>query len=166
MGWRIIRIAAAVLAGVIAALFLLIAITDPLLLSKQAKVSREYLREFREAERYTTAELKRTGNLPADLESWADRRNYVMSAFEATTDSRMCEGGFGMGPNDRYLLRFWRGDWEECYASPSGRSTLLLTTGALLRSGLWKDLALYWLIAFGASIFAWQVWPRTVRPAC
>jgi hypothetical protein len=150
------------MAAIVAVFFLAIVVTGPLALSKQARASRDYLRQFQAAEREVNVQLERTGKLPVDLGKWATQMNfeYMADTLEVTTDARMCKDGFGMGPNDRYLLRFWRGEWEECYASPSGKNTLLLSTGELLRLGLWKDLALYWLIMLGAAIFAWWIWPR------
>jgi hypothetical protein len=143
-----------VLFGIVAGILLLVSFALPLQLQSQAARDRVYYAQFREAAVFAASyanshggkmpsdeELQRLGN-PSDGESiWATLSS---SGGECTDD-------FRQSPNDRFTLWFWRGEWGECYAYPSGRTTLAMSLLGYLRSGLGAQLAVCLIVGIAAA---------------
>ena len=119
----------------------------PLTLPEQAAEDRAYYERFKAAASY----LDQHGRLPSDL--------------TVTTEPALdCDPSFTKVESDRFVLSFWRGEWSECYAHPSGRTTLPLTVSGYLRNGLGLQLAIYWLIAIAAGWGAFRLWKGRPSP--
>jgi hypothetical protein len=59
-------------------------------------------------------------------------------------------------PRGTYVLIAWRGEWWECYAPASGRSTLLLNASDYTSSGSqMADGVILMTIAVGLASFVW-----------
>jgi hypothetical protein len=145
------------LLGLVAVFFGLVGGTMPLMLPSQAAKDRAYYQQFKTAAAY----IDENGKLPAN--ELGGRRNtgdaslLIRSSPEIPDD---CDPSFKKAPADRLILSFWRGEWTECYAYPSGRTTLPMSTRAYLLSGLGLNLAIYWLLAASAACGAWRLRPR------
>ncbi|RYE95359.1 MAG: hypothetical protein EOO77_43000 [Oxalobacteraceae bacterium] len=152
------RTISCLLLGVITAVFMLIGTTTPFMLRAQAAQDRAYYQQFRDASAY----VERHGKLPSDdairrIEDAATRPSIWSSLNTTPLD---CDPSFKKALNDRLVLSFWRGEWSECYAYPSGRTTLPMSVPAYLRAGLGIDLMIYWLVAAGAAWGAIRLRPR------
>lgn len=152
------RTISCLLFGFVAVAFALFGTTMPLMLSAQAAKDRAYFQQFRVASAY----IVRSGKLPAGEALQGLERDTTGPSIlsSLTTNPIDCGPSFRMAPNDRLILSFWRGEWSECYAYPSGRTTLPMRVTAYLFSGLGIDLLIYWLIAFGAAWVAIHLRPR------
>ena len=133
----------------VAAIFLLLGLTMPFNLKTQVAENRAYYQQFKLAAGY----LEAHGRLPSEAAlrqsgTYMDGQTIWTSL---TTTPRDCDAPFAKARSDRFVLGFWRGEWFECYAYPSGRSTMPMSVLGYLRSGLGVDLAAYWLIAIGAA---------------
>lgn len=152
------RMISCLVLGLIAAVFALVGTTMPFTLHAQAAKDRVYYEQFRAGAAY----IDRNRTLPAGetlrgLES-ATKRPSIWSSL--TTAPLDCDPSFKKATADRLILSFWRGEWSECYAYPSGRTTLPMSVRAYLLSGLGVDLAVYWCIAIGAAWGAIRLRPR------
>jgi hypothetical protein len=81
-----------------------------------------------------------------------------------------CDGDeetFRTVPPGSYVLAAWRGEWWECYASSSGRSTLLLNASDYGFSGnAVLDGGAFMFIAGGLAMILWigqATWRRSAR---
>ena len=123
--------------------------TIPLTLPRQAAEDRAYYQQFRQAAAY----VDRNGHLPTEAE--LRRRTVYLEGVTIWSSVAImpqgCDAEFFQAKSDRFVLGFWRGEWSECYAYPSGRTTLPMSVTAYLASGLGYDLAIYWLISIGAG---------------
>lgn len=138
--------------------FALIGSTMPLMLPAQAADDRAYYRQFETAAAYVDANKK----LPVgeDLRAF-EARTSGPSIWPSLTNTQLdCGPSFKKTPTDRFVLSFWRGEWSECYAFPSRRTTLPMSVRAYLLSGLGVELAIYWLIAVFAAWGAVRLRPR------
>jgi hypothetical protein len=151
------RIVFCLLLGLVAVFFALIGGTMPLLLPSQAAEDRAYYQQFKVAAAY----IDNNGQLPAtEPGGWRDKRDVgplIRSSAEIAKD---CDPSFKKAPSDRLILSFWRGEWTECYAYPSGRTTLPMSVQAYLLSGVGMNLVIYWLLAAGAAWGAIGLRPR------
>ena len=139
-----------------ALVFLLLALTSPVALVSQANEDATSLQELRIAERQIAVYAKRTGELPTDeaLQAWASKRGLTV-ALSLSTAPLGCLKDFQKPINDSFIVGYWAGEWSECYASPSGATTLRPTVASLLASGLGWDIAVYLLIGL---ILGWAAW--------
>jgi hypothetical protein len=142
----------------VAVLFAVVGTSMPLHLSAQAADDRAYYNQFKFAAAYTV----RNGRPPAgqvlrELQSATTGPSIWASL---TTTPLDCDPSFKEAPADRFVLSFWRGEWSECYAYPSGRTTLPMSVRAYLLSGLGVDLAMHWLVAISAAWGAVRFRPR------
>lgn len=143
----------------IAMFFGLIGTTMIFTLPSQAAKDRVYYEQFRTAAAY----INKTGTLPSDgvlrkLES-AVAGPSIWNSLNAETPFD-CDPSFKKAKEDRLIMSFWRGEWSECYAYPSGRTTLVMSVPAYLLKGAGIELAIYWFIAAAAIRGAIRVRPR------
>lgn len=142
------RLILSLLLGLVAAGFALVGIAMPFHLPAQAADDRAYYEQFKTAAAY----IDRSGKLPAGEELRRLESVTGPSIWASLSTTPLdCDPSFTKAPTDRIILSFWRGEWSECYAHPSGRTTLPGSVRAYLLSGLGVNLALYWLIAAGAA---------------
>ena len=129
--------------------FALIGTTMPFMLSAQAATDRVYYEQFKTAAAY----VSRNGNLPVDqaLRKLQNTTNGPSIWSSLSTTPFDCDPSFKKAAADQLILSFWRGEWSECYAYPSGRTTLPMSVRGYLLSGLGVNLVIYWFIAIGAA---------------
>ena len=146
------------LLGLIAAGAALIGTTMPLALPAQAAKDRVYYDQFKVAASY----VAKNGEIPAGdvLRALAARTTDPSIWASLSTTPIDCDPSFKMAPADTLVLSFWRGEWSECFAYPSGKTTLPMTVHAYLLSGLAIDFAIYWLVAIGAAWAAIRLRPQ------
>lgn len=158
------KIGSTILGG-LAAIFLLLGLAIPLLLQEDVAESRQYLQQFQAAERFIIAHVAENGRLPDNLQlqSWAESEGLEADASWVATAPIHCDNDFERAADDRFVLGLWRGEWNECYSSPSGKTTLALSVRAYLASGLGYHLASYWLLAILLGWVAWWLRRRDAR---
>ncbi|MES2444933.1 MAG: hypothetical protein V4574_19080 [Pseudomonadota bacterium] len=73
---------------------------------------------------------------------------------------RGTRAALGPPPANGYILRLWRGEWAEYYASWSGRSTLLFDRNAYAFWGnLYLDMVIacaFTLLTAGLGVMLWR----------
>ncbi len=158
---KVSRMAASITMVLFAFVALFLGINLPRLLSEQAVKNREYTQSFRDADIHVRALLDNGGKLPADLDDWSRNQRPRLIALQATKIAETCDANFKMPVGDRFVLSFWRGEWFECYSSPSGKSTIPLSTKSLLLAGAWIDLIIYLSVSVFACWLAWRIWPKS-----
>lgn len=138
--------------------FLLLALASPLAVVDQANEDEASLQELRIVERQIAAYVERSGKLPPDgaLQAWAAERGLTV-APSLSTAPLGCLNNFQKPRNDSFMVGFWAGEWSECYASPSGTTTLRPTVTSLLGSGLGRDIATYLLLGLAMGWAAWRL---------
>ncbi|WP_374296245.1 hypothetical protein [Sphingomonas sp.] len=158
MGRQYMRTILCLLLGIVAAAFALIGTTMPLMLPAQAAKDRAYYQQFRVAAAY----IDRNGALPEGeaLRRFEDATSGPSIWSSLNTTPLDCDPSFRKAPTDRLILSFWRGEWSECYAYPSGQTTLPMSVRAYLISGVGLNLVIYWLIAAVAAWGAIRLRPR------
>lgn len=127
----------------------------PLALPEQAARERAYYQQFMAAAAY----LDRHGRFPVQKPEGARfwrGDNWIFAGRSTPPD---CGPTLRKAPGDRLILSFWRGEWTECYAHPSGHTTLLISVQAHLRSGGALAVVSFWLIAIGAAWGAFRLRP-------
>ena len=150
------RIIWCALLGMIAALFALMGTAESIMLRSRPADDRAYYEEFRA----TAARVGKYEQLPSlevqlKMEKTGVGKPYIFSSLTKPAD---CNPSFKPAADDRFVLWFSRGWWRECYAHPSGRSTLPMSFQDYLR-GFGPTIVVYWLIA---AAFAW--WAIRLRP--
>ena len=127
-----------------------------LLSSDQLAREREFSRNFRQTEAYVAAYQARQSRLPSEseLQTWAAAKGVGLFTTNLTLNGCMNEN-FEKEKNDRFVISFWRGEWDDCYASPSGRTTLL----TLRDWGLY--LAAHLSVSVVLGFLAWLIFPRS-----
>lgn len=154
------RIIVSLLLGVVAVVFALVGGTIPLMLPSQAAKDRAFYQEFKAAAVY----IEKNGQIPAsELGGWRNTGGTGPLIHSSTQVPEDCDPSFKKTPADGLILSFWRGEWTECYAYPSGRTTLPMSVQAYLLSGVGLNLVVYWLLAAGAAWGAIRL--RTQRRA-
>lgn len=152
-----LRIIACLSLSAIAVFFAFMSATLPSELSLQVEDNREYYRQFQAAAEH----IHRNGSLPKNdpdgFRAYPGATAIIGSSQDIPAD---CDAPFGKAAGDRVILSFWRGEWFECYAYPSGRTTLPMSVEAYLRSGLWVDIVIWGLIAIGAAAGAFKLRPK------
>lgn len=153
----IFRSIACLLLGAVAIFFAMIGAMMPFQLPSQAEKNRAYYQEFRAA----AAVIDRQGYLPltepAGWKAPSVRNGHLIRSSSTVPED--CDRSFTMAPEDRLTLSFWRGEWTECYAYPSGRTTLSMSLREYLLSGFGLQIAIYWIIAAAAAWGAVRMWP-------
>jgi hypothetical protein len=134
----------------VAAFFALVGATMPMMLPEQAAKDRVYFEQFQQA----ASHLKRTGHIPseAELRRLAEQSSGPSIWSSLTTTPLDCDPSFRKDPGDSVILSFWRGEWSECYAYPSGKTTLVMSVNGYLLSGVGLNLVIYWIVA---ALSAW-----------
>lgn len=155
------RLILCLLLGLIAVFFAFVGGTMPFILPSQAARDRAYYQQFKVAAAY----IDKNGNLPAsELGGWRGPDSTSVLIRSSATIPEDCDPSFKKAAADRLILSFWRGEWTECYAYPSGRTTLPMSVRAYLISGLGFNLVIYWLLAAGAGWGAFRLRPgRSAR---
>lgn len=127
----------------------------PRMLPAQAARDRAYYETFKAA----ADSIRANGRLPAEevLRRTQTLQSYPFIRSSLTIPSD-CDRSFKTAPGDRLVLSFWRGEWTECYAHPSGRTTLPMSVRAYLLSGVGANLVVYWLLAAGAAWCAFRLY--------
>lgn len=146
------------LLSLIAVVFAVVGTTMPLTLHAQAATDRVYYEQFQVAASY----IDKNGKIPTReaLRSFESNTKGPSIWSSLTTVPLDCDPSFKRASADHLILSFWRGEWSECYAYPSGLTTLPMSVRAYLLSGLGVDLAVCWGIAVGAAWGAIRLWPR------
>lgn len=96
--------------------------------------SRIIQREFDKTESLISEFGNQNGRLPTDdeLQTLIERTNkfnYSPTIFPSGYDD--CDSNpndFATAPKGSYVLGIWRGEWMECYAPTSGKTTVTFTT--------------------------------------
>ena len=86
-----------------------------------------YLDYFRQTSSFVSGLDNETGKLPTDekLQSWAQRQRLGNFAYSVRVDRLKCgDHGFATAKTDRFVLSFWEGESFECYAAPSGTTSI------------------------------------------
>jgi hypothetical protein len=145
---------------------LLLLAADPVgLIDHSIENSRKVHADFQAATRFVDAFRAGHGRLPDGEEFGTWSRGNVRSGppLIVTPD----EGAFGeeavalLGrpPRDGYLLRLWRGEWMEYYASWSGQSTLSFNrSDYYLFGSQFLDVPVFALLACIFIVCAYRVW--------
>ena len=151
------RMILCLLLGLVAAFFAFVGLAMTLVLPLQAEKDRAYYQQFKVA----TVHLDDKDHLPeTELGGWRatpDARALIRSSSAVPGD---CDPSFKKAAPDRVVLSFWRGERTECYAYPSGRTTLPMSVSGYLFSGLGMSLLLCWLLAASAALGAIRLRPR------
>lgn len=151
------RTISCLLLALVAVFFAFLGGTMPLMLPSQAAKDRAYYQQFKTAAAY----IDKHGKLPTnEMGGWqnaGDAGLMILSSPEIPDD---CDPSFRKASTDRLILSFWRGEWTECYAYPSGRTTLPMSVQAYMLSGVGVNLVIYWLLAVVAAWAAIRVRPR------
>ncbi|HKY18688.1 MAG TPA: hypothetical protein VJL82_07115 [Rhizomicrobium sp.] len=157
--WKVGRKFVSILLGIAAALgFLSGAMIMLGVVPGQLAREQEYARNFRQTEAYVVAYQAGQGHLPseAELQVWAEGKGLGLFATNLTLRGCMNEF-FKKEKGDRFVISFWRGEWDDCYASPSGRTTLSTSTD-------WgRYFAIHFLMSAVLGFFAWLIFPRSKR---
>ena len=157
----IMRWVAMLALGLVALLTLGLAVAMPLAFPSQAEKSREYYQHFREAAMFVHDYAVKNGHLP-DIGSQPipgipeDYRILYIT-------ERCLNDSFETRRDDQFILAFSRRDGEECFAYPSGRTTLRTSASAYLFEGYGLGWASYWIIGLGAAWAAWTLGQRQTR---
>jgi hypothetical protein len=145
--------------GLIAIFFALMGTLMPLRLPAQAAKDRIYYKQFQTV----AAFVDKNGKLPSEktlhqLEN-ATRGPGIWGSLGTDTPLD-CDSSFKKDPTDRLVFSFWRGHWSECYAYPSGRTTLPRSVSGYLLAGMGIQIAVCWMIAIAAVWGAIRLRPK------
>ena len=126
-------------------------------LPEQAAADRAYYQAFRA----TAAQVDKHGRLiDNDVYGWRNPDGVGPVIQSSAMVPGDCGPAFDKAPSDRLILSSWRGEWTECYAYPSGRTTLPMRVSAYLLSGMGVSIAICWLLAAAAAWGAFRLRPR------
>ena len=161
----LLRVTASIILMIVAALLVIAPVGMLTMLPGQAARDRVLYQNFSEAAELAEQHARKNGELP---DSDALRRltgDGENTAFfiRASADGA-CEG-FEKAEDDRFVLIRWRGDWNECFAYPSGETTLGLSVRGYILQGFGLGLALYGLIALGSIWLIRRLWKQPVLRA-
>lgn len=150
---------------VVAALCTLVGVATPIGLVSQARQDRAYYEQFRRAGVFAVDFERQHGYPPTDA---ILGRAVILSPIDdlhslPPTAPTLCDGSFRAASGDRLIFWFWRGEWAECFAYPSGRTTLPMTVASYLRGNLGLLLLLDWLLVSVALTAVFRLWPRRQR---
>lgn len=151
------------LLSLLAALCILVGVAVPVGLASQARQDRAYYKQFQRVSAYTAAFAGQHGHLPPEATiAKAIILSPPMDELYALPPKApsICDRTFQVAPGDRLVLWFWRGEWAECFAYPSGRTTLPMTFASYLSGNLGLPLLFVWLSAFVALAAVFQLLRR------
>lgn len=143
-----------------AAMLLMFSLMTPLLLRQQVAEDRVHLAEFERAAAYAEAYRQQHRQLPDDLtlRRWAESQRPGGFASSLSIAATGCtEEGFAVDKRDSFVLSAWRGEWSECYAAPSGRTTMPLSVAGYLRTWLGAQLLVSLLLGLCLAYGAWRI---------
>jgi hypothetical protein len=112
---------------------------------------------FRSGDSFARAFRARHGRLPQhdEMHAWTRARNFPAEYSDMYLSADSCgDESFRKGDADEYILVVWRGERFECFASPSGATTLAPTIAEGLADR--SDMLAY-LAALGAAL-GWLSW--------
>lgn len=140
-----------------AALLLMFSLSMPVSLVQQAAQDRAYLAGFERAAAYASAYQRQHRQLPDDLalRQWASRQPGAFDSSLSIAATGCEEEGFAADKRDGFVLSFWRGEWSECYAAPSGRTTMGMSLAGYLYGGLGAQVLVSFLLGL---LLAWAAW--------
>ena len=151
------RVMLSIILTIIAVFFVIAPVGMLTMLPDQAARDRVYYRAFSEAAELAEKHARDNGELP---DSAALRRLTGDGAFSISSSADDACGGFEKAEDDRFVLTWWRGEWNECFAYPSGETTLGLSVRGYILQGFGLQLALYGLIALGSIWLLRRLWKR------
>ncbi|MES2989391.1 MAG: hypothetical protein V4808_15940 [Pseudomonadota bacterium] len=148
---------AAIPVALVSIFFLFLAIGGFFLLPGQAAKDRQALTQLKVAAEYAMRFEAANRRLPdsEQLQAWAKAQGIDMQSI--STSPLGCLNDFMKPRDDAVLVGYWAGEWAECYAAPSGATTLAPSVWALLMSGLALTLASYLAIGLLAGLAAWWI---------
>jgi hypothetical protein len=113
--------------------------------TRSLNVERMVLQDFQRTEKFVQGYQARQKHLPsdADLDAWVKQAPLDYTREDGFLHIRpspihFCneKDTFGSAPGDDFVLLVWRGEIFDCYASPSGKNTLLLSKTDWLKNNL------------------------------
>jgi len=126
---------------------------EALSLPPQLEREKEYARQFRQAEIFIASYRTRTHHLP-DYDALSEKFSPLFSV-----DSNAClDPTFEKAPGDVFVISLWRGEWADCFASPSAKTNL--TVGPQTVQSWMLYFALHFAFAGAMGFCAWLLWPR------
>lgn len=164
-------------AGLATAAAGLIVFTSSAPINETIAHSRKINRTFTNGVKFVEEWKKAEGRLPSASEfvKWRSQQpneTYGAQHLEFSTRDFPPEAiaRFGSPTEGGYLLTFWRGEWNEYYASWANRSSLLFDPAAYFFLGSrWRDLIAFGTAAVFLVLAAIVMWPRRTsassRPA-
>ena len=152
---RAARFAVSVFFGLLTIVFVFIAFRVTEYSFDRAVKDRAYLQLFRTAEKAIEAEARKSGKLPSSLP-------WLPNIIEVQSDGRGCVKDFKL-EKDRYIISNWRGEWRDCYASPSGRHTLRLTAMEHIHAYGWFSIVISAGFVLFSGLLTYVVWPKQRR---
>jgi hypothetical protein len=137
------------------------------------KHSRQIDASFRNAAAYVDAYIVSNGDLPSrtTFETWT--RRHPSTAYEindmrleSLSSSPSMFAGAAQPPKNGYILRYWRGEWEETYTSLTQKSSIEIEESSYYLFGSRLAEVTLALLVFAALLIASiKVWPRKRRAA-
>lgn len=151
------RRATSIFVGLLASLLLVASIGIALEVPSQVEKDKAYYREFQRVSAIVADYESENGRLPdGDAFSRLASGTDMIGLFKSPAGRDRCDG-FMEADSDSFVLKSWRGDWFECFAYPSGRSTLAVSPkdimfgwGSQVAVGLVLCIAGFW-----AALFLW-----------
>lgn len=156
----LLRVTVSIILTIVAALFVIAPVGMLTRLPAQAERDRVHYQNFSEAAELAEQHVRENGELP---DSDVLRRltgDDANTAFFISPSADGACGGFEKAEDDRFVLVRWRGDWNECFAYPSGETTLGLSVRGYILQGFGLELALYGMIALGSIWLIRRLWKR------
>jgi len=168
---RIVRAAAACVAYMVGALTLLVGLLYAIGpgASRTIEHSRELEQSFKTASKYITSFKEKNGRMPTEQEfdAWAkafpskpyDSPNGMWLKVSSFPDEAIKQ--FGDPPKESFLLVYWRGEWEEYYASWANRTSLEFDESKYYALGSkYADGAVLVVLAVLALVGGRKMWPN------
>jgi hypothetical protein len=170
-GWEIMRRLFSIVVGVAAVLSAatgLLEFGSSKLIDDTVQHSHEIDGAFRGAAGFVSAWRRDHGRLPSrsEFEAWASTQQ---DRAYSPTDIQYIVGSFpedivrefGPPADDAYLFTFWRGEWNEYYASWADRSSLSFDPSEYFIFGSkWLDLLAFGAAGAALAGVAFAMWPN------
>ena len=160
------RRVASIFVGLVASFLLFATIGIGLSLPSQIEKDKAHYQDFQRVAALVAGYAGEHGKLPDEVtfSRLADGTS-IIGPFVSPAGLNRCDG-FTEADSDSFVLMSWRGDWFECFAYPSGRSTLAISAremivgwGSQLAMGAALSVAGFW-----AMLRLWRR-PRSVGSA-
>ncbi|WP_156398321.1 hypothetical protein [Caulobacter sp. Root1455] len=156
------KVLASIILGAAAALSVWVLVGMLKMLPIQGEKDQAYFRQFEQAAKIVDSYSRENGKLPDDPTfGRLVGRPDGMGFFLTPSSDGSCEG-FTKGETDRFVLSLWRGEWSECFAYPSERTTLALSRWDQLRGFGPQLVVLCLLAAVALWAMAW-LWKASFR---